>query len=86
MWDFLTEELATYSIRKGFFSVDTHMIIPMMKTILDDEETFNLILQLTDIAAEADRTGDIERRDKALEEIRQLRQKIAQTKYRSEQE
>ena len=62
------------------------MTVRMMKTILDDEETFNLLLQLIDIATEANRVGDIERRDKALEEIRQLRQKIALVKDNKEKE
>jgi uncharacterized protein HemY len=46
------------------------------KAILDDEETFTLILQLTDIATAAHERGDYEKRDEALEEIRRLREKI----------
>jgi uncharacterized protein HemY len=47
------------------------------KAILDDEETFTLILQLADIATAAHERGDYERRDEALEEIRMLRENIA---------
>jgi uncharacterized protein HemY len=50
------------------------------KAILDDEETFTLILQLADIATAAHERGDYERRDEALEEIRMLRENIARIK------
>jgi uncharacterized protein HemY len=46
------------------------------KAILDDEETFTLILQLTDMATAAHERGDYEKRDQYLDEIRQLREKI----------
>lgn len=46
------------------------------KAILEDEETFTLILQLTDMAAAAHERCDYEKRDQYLDEIRQLREKI----------
>jgi uncharacterized protein HemY len=55
------------------------------KAILDDDETFSLLLQLTDIAAAAHERGDYEKRDQALDEIRQLREKITRIKLEEEQ-
>jgi uncharacterized protein HemY len=46
------------------------------KAILEDEETFTLILQLTDMATAAHERGDYEKRDQYLDEIRQLREQI----------
>jgi uncharacterized protein HemY len=46
------------------------------KAILEDEETFMLILQLTDMATAAHERGDYEKRDQHLDEIRQLRERI----------
>ncbi|MDG6257053.1 MAG: hypothetical protein QCH35_05580 [Methanomicrobiaceae archaeon] len=46
------------------------------KAILEDEETFMLILQLTDMATAAHERGDYEKRDHYLDEIRQLRERI----------
>lgn len=46
------------------------------KAILEDDETFMLILQLTDMATAAHERGDYEKRDQHLDEIRQLREKI----------
>ncbi|HDR73542.1 MAG TPA: hypothetical protein ENN85_06490 [Methanoculleus sp.] len=46
------------------------------RAILEDEETFMLILQLTDMATAAHERGDYEKRDKYLDEIRQLRENI----------
>jgi uncharacterized protein HemY len=46
------------------------------KAILDDEETFTLILQLADMATAAHERGDYEKRDEALDEIRRLREGI----------
>ncbi len=43
------------------------------RSILDDEQTFLLILQLADIAAAAHEQGDYAKRDAALEEIKKLR-------------
>ena len=50
------------------------------KAILEDEETFMLILQLTDMATAAHERGDYEKRDQYLDEIRQLREKITRVK------
>lgn len=52
------------------------------KAILDDDETFTLIIQLADMATAAHERGDYEKRDEALEEIRQLREKIARVAYK----
>lgn len=46
------------------------------KKILEDGETFSLIIQLTDIATAAHERGDPETRDKALEEIKEIRAQI----------
>ena len=46
------------------------------KKILEDRDTFSLIIQLTDIAAAAHERGDTETRDKALEEIKEIRSQI----------
>ncbi|MDI6720081.1 MAG: hypothetical protein QMD46_10775 [Methanomicrobiales archaeon] len=43
------------------------------RSILDDEQTFLLIMQLADIAAAAHEAGDYAKRDAALEKIRELR-------------
>jgi uncharacterized protein HemY len=50
------------------------------KAILDDEETFTLLIQLTDMAAAAHERGDYDKRDEALEEIRKLRERISRIK------
>ncbi|WP_421908048.1 hypothetical protein [Methanolacinia petrolearia] len=46
------------------------------KKILEDGETFSLIIQLTDIATAAHERGDLDTRDKALEEIKVIRKQI----------
>ena len=46
------------------------------KSILDDEQTFLLILQLADIAAAAHERGDYDKRDEALEKIKVLRSQL----------
>jgi hypothetical protein len=46
------------------------------KKILEDGETFSLIIQLTDIATAAHERGDPETRDKALEEIKEIRTQV----------
>ncbi|WOF15841.1 hypothetical protein F1737_03590 [Methanoplanus sp. FWC-SCC4] len=46
------------------------------KRILEDEETFSLLIQLTDVAAAAHERGDYDTRDKALEEIKEIRKQI----------
>lgn len=46
------------------------------KKILEDGDTFSLIIQLTDIAAAAHERGDSITRDRALEEIREIRKQI----------
>jgi len=51
------------------------------KAILEDEETFTLILQLTDMATAAHERGDYEKRDQHLDEIRQLREKITRLNH-----
>ncbi len=51
------------------------------KAILEDEETFTLILQLTDMATAAHERGDYEKRDLHLDEIRQLREKITRLNH-----
>jgi len=51
------------------------------KAILEDEETFTLILQLTDMATAAHERGDYEKRDQYLDEIRQLREKITRLSH-----
>ncbi len=51
------------------------------KAILEDEETFTLILQLTDMATAAHERGDYEKRDQYLDEIRQLREKITRLNH-----
>jgi hypothetical protein len=45
------------------------------KSILDDEQTFLLIMQLADIASAAHERQDYGKRDEALEQIKQLRKK-----------
>jgi uncharacterized protein HemY len=50
------------------------------QAILDDEETFTLILQLADMATAAHERGDFEKRDRALEEIKTLRERIIRQK------
>jgi uncharacterized protein HemY len=54
------------------------------KAILEDEETFTLILQLTDMATAAHERGDYDKRDQYLEEIRQLRENIVRIHYSSQ--
>ena len=44
--------------------------------ILGDKDTFSLLIQLTDIASAAHDRGDYETRDKALEEIKEIRKQI----------
>ncbi|MBP2132763.1 uncharacterized protein HemY [Methanomicrobium sp. W14] len=44
--------------------------------ILEDKDTFFLLIQLTDIATAAHERGDYETRDKALEEIKEIRKQI----------
>ncbi|MDD4126238.1 MAG: hypothetical protein PHV39_00940 [Methanomicrobium sp.] len=44
--------------------------------ILEDKETFSLLIQLTDIASAAHERGDNETRNKALEEIKEIRKQI----------
>jgi uncharacterized protein HemY len=51
------------------------------KAILEDEETFTLILQLTDMATAAHERGDYEKRDQYLDEIRQLRENITRLSH-----
>jgi uncharacterized protein HemY len=51
------------------------------KAILEDEETFTLILQLTDMATAAHERGDYDKRDQYLDEIRQLREKITRLSH-----
>lgn len=46
------------------------------KKILEDRDTFSLIIQLTDIATAAHERGDQETRDRALEEIKEIRKQI----------
>lgn len=46
------------------------------KRILEDIDTFTLIIQLTDVATEAHERGDEDTRDRALEEIREIRKQI----------
>ncbi len=53
------------------------------RAILDDEETFCLIIQLTDMATAAHERGDYEKRDEALEEIRRLRENITRKEHGS---
>lgn len=50
------------------------------RAILDDEETFTLILQLADIATAAHERGDFDKRDQALDEIKSVRERIARQK------
>jgi uncharacterized protein HemY len=54
------------------------------RAILNDEETFCLIIQLTDMATAAHERGDYEKRDEALEEIRRLREKITRSTHKPE--
>lgn len=44
--------------------------------ILEDKDTFSLLIQLTDIASAAHEKGDYDTRDKALEEIKEIRKQI----------
>ncbi|MBN2733996.1 MAG: hypothetical protein JXQ82_03950 [Methanomicrobiaceae archaeon] len=44
--------------------------------ILEDKDTFSLLIQLTDVASAAHERGDYETRDKALEEIKEIRNQI----------
>ena len=44
--------------------------------ILEDKDTFSLLIQLTDVASAAHERGDYETRDKALEEIKEIRKQI----------
>jgi len=46
------------------------------RKLLEDKDTFSLLIQLTDIAASAHERGDIKRRDEALDEIREIRKQI----------
>ncbi|MDD3977119.1 hypothetical protein L1994_04615 [Methanomicrobium antiquum] len=46
------------------------------KKILEDRDTFSLLIQLTDIATAAHERGDTESRDNALEEIREIKNQI----------
>lgn len=43
------------------------------KSLLDDEQTFLLILQLADMAAAAHEKGEYTKRDEALEQIKKIR-------------
>ncbi|MBN1432975.1 MAG: hypothetical protein JW931_09420 [Methanomicrobiaceae archaeon] len=53
------------------------------KKILENSETFSLIIQLTDIATAAHERGDSETRDKALEEIKEIRRQLLGQKVES---
>ena len=44
--------------------------------ILEDRDTFSLLIQLTDVASAAHDRGDYETRDQALEEIKEIRKQI----------
>lgn len=46
------------------------------KRILEDSNTFSLIIQLTDIATAAHERGDEKTRNEALEEIKEIRKQI----------
>lgn len=52
------------------------------KAILEDDETFCLILQLTDMATAAHERGDYEKRDEALDNIRRIRENISRKKIK----
>lgn len=46
------------------------------QSILDDEQTFLLILQLADMASAAHEKGDYAKRDEALEQIKKIREQF----------
>src|SRR5690606_36859991 len=48
------------------------------KSLLDDEQTFLLILQLADMASAAHEQGDFTKRDEALEQIRKIREEFGE--------
>jgi hypothetical protein len=48
------------------------------KSLLDDEQTFLLILQLADMASAAHEQGDYTKRDAALDQIKKIREQFVE--------